>query len=160
MPTVSLQYEFRQPFRVSAARAFAWCTDFGPEDAPLLVNTLSRTVRPITADALILTDRARRTGRSTRIQRLVRVLPSRYSWTNTHLTGPYRHSQYWYRIVPDGPNRSHLHFTGFRLLTTPRTLSKTVVAKLTRAERAHDAGTWRRSIAPALERDVRRTHRP
>ncbi len=157
MPTVSLQYEFRQPFRASAGDAFAWCTDYRPSDAALFPKKWERSVRWITPDALVLTDVTFPSGRRRVIQRLVRIDAAQRTWTNTHLTGPFRHSQYWYRVVPDGGKRSHLHFTGSRLLTVRRKLPASAVASLTRAERAEDATLWRRYLAPALERDVRRS---
>ena len=151
MAIVSLRYRFQQSFRVPARAAFGWCTDFGPADGPLLSKGTVRSVRRLTDDTLILTDTTRPRGRRLRIQRLVRIDPVHLAWTNTHLDGPYRHSQYWYRIVPDGPGRSHLEFDGLRLVHSARPGSATVQAE---RERQSDARTWRERLAPALERDL------
>ncbi len=155
MPTVSLRYSFRQPFRVPARTAYAWCTDFGPEDGPLFSNPTRRSVRRVAADAWILTDTTGRPPNTRRIRRLVRIDPEGMAWTNTHLDGPFRHSQYWYRVVPDGSRRSHLEFTGFRLVTIDRPISPAEVARRSMEERRHDAREWRRFLTPALERDCR-----
>ena len=72
--------------------------------------------------ALMLTDTTYPAGRRRRIHRLVRLNPSELAWTNTHLDGPFRHSQYWYRIVADGSRRCHLEFYGSRLVTSRRSL--------------------------------------
>ena len=155
MPTTSLRYSFRQPFPVAAPTAYAWCTDFGPEDGPLFSHPTRRSVRHLAPDALVLTDFTGRPPNVRRIRRLVRTDGKELAWTNTHLDGPFRHSQYWYRVVPDGPRRSHLEFTGLRLVTVDRSLPPAEVARRAEEERRHDAREWREFLAPALERDCR-----
>jgi hypothetical protein len=154
MPLASLRYGFRQSFRAPARAAYRWCTDFRASDAALFEGKHRRSVRRIAEDTVILTDSTYPDGRLQRIRRLVRLLPAQLAWTNTHLDGPYRHSQYWYRIVPDGSHRSHLEFTGLRLVRVPRTLPLTTVARMTDLERTGDARAWREGLAPALERDL------
>jgi hypothetical protein len=155
MPLVSLRFRFRQPFPVPARAAFAWCTDFGPGDGRLFESRTERRVKRLAADTLVLTDTTYPNGRRRRIRRLVRVHPAEMAWTNTHLDGPFRYSPYWYRIVPDGPRRSHLEFEGFRLVTRHGRTPASEVARLSAAERTADASTWRTLLAPALVRDVR-----
>lgn len=156
MPIVSLQYRFRQPFHVPADLAFRWCTDFGPADGKLYSEPTRRTVEWLNDDALVMTDTTHPEGRTRRIRRLVRILRPERAWTNTHLDGPFRHSQFWYRVVADGPRRSHLEFTGLRLETVPRRLSATALARRAEEVRRADSGTWRRQLAPALERELAR----
>lgn len=156
MVTVSLRYRFRQPFRVPAAAAFEWCTDFRPSDARLYGDGRRREVRRLTADTLVMTDTTRPKGRPVRISRLVRLFPEQRAWTNTHLTGPYRHSQFWYRIEADSPRRSHLDFSGLMLMTRARPLPATEREMLADQHRRADAGVWRRRLAPALESDLAR----
>lgn len=155
MATISVRYGFRQRLRVPARAAYRWCTDFGPDDGPLFSHPTQRTVERIAEDAVILTDTTRPDGRRRRIRRLVRMNPALMAWTNTHLDGPYRHSQFWYRIVPDGPRRCHLEFEGLKLESEPTPLSASEAARRARANRASDAGEWRRFLAPALESDLR-----
>lgn len=152
MPVIPIRYEFRQPFRVPARAAFEWCTDFRPSDAKLFEQKWQREVRRLSPDALILTETTYPKGKVRVIQRLVRVNDQNLAWTNTHISGPFLHSQYWYRVVPDGARRSHLVFTGMRLVRTSRVLSAAEKARLTEQERSGDSRLWRRRIAPALER--------
>ena len=158
MSVYSLKYRFRQRLSAPARAAYAWCTDFEPQDGKLFPVKWIRSVRRLSEDALILTDTTFPGGRTRRIHRLVRLNPSETAWTNTHLDGPFRHSQYWYRIVPDGSQNSHLEFRGLRLVRSARALSKSEVARLTDVERRSDSGLWRLRIAPALRREL--TRRP
>ena len=105
MKVVALRYGFRVRLAAPARRAYDWCTDFSPADGALFSEATRRAVRRITEDALVMTDTTRPGGRLRRIRRLVRLNPSELAWTNTHLDGPFQGSQYWYRVVPDGPDR-------------------------------------------------------
>ena len=154
MPIVALRYEFRQPFRVSAEDAFAWCTDFRSSDGALFGDGRKRTVRRRAEDTVLMTDIPRRGTGAPRITRLVRVFPEQRSWTSTHLDGPFRYSQFWYRIERDGVRRSHLEFRGLKLEHRDRRLAPPVIARLAKAEGRSDAGTWRTQLAPALEADL------
>jgi len=154
MPLYSLRFNFRQRLSAPQEAAFGWCTDFGPEDGKLFLVKSRRSVRRLTKDTLVLTDTTYPKGHPQRIHRLVRLSPSEMAWTNTHLDGPFRHSQYWYRIVSDGARSCHLEFRGFRLVTTARVLTASEVARLTDLERSTDSKLWRLRIAPALRRDI------
>jgi hypothetical protein len=160
MPLTSLRYEFRQPFNVPAQAAYNWCTDFRPSDGALFEVKWKRAIRRLSDDALVLTDTTFPKGRARRIQRLVRLNPTKLSWTNTHLNGPFRHSQYWYRVVPDGPRRSHLEFIGMRLIKSPNAVRPDQLARLTEKERLGDSGLWRRRMAPALESEFAKSAGP
>lgn len=151
MPVISLRYRFRQWFNVPARAAFLWCTDFEPEDGKLFSERTKRSIRRIAKDALIMTDTTYPSGRPLRISRLVRLNADQMAWTNTHLDGPYRHSQFWYKIVADGPRRSHLEFEGLRLETTKNPLSEKEIRRRARECQKLDSGEWRRRLAPALD---------
>jgi len=155
MPTVSLPYSFRQPLRVPARTAYAWCTDFGPDDGKLFSSRTKRSVWWLTEDALVMTDTTYSRGAPRRIRRLVRLDPATMAWTNTHLDGPYRHSQFWYRIIPDDASRCHLEFRGLRLEASARLLTPTQRNQRAELRQRSDAREWERRFAPALERDVR-----
>lgn len=155
MHLTSLSYHFRQPFQVPANAAYVWCTDLGPDDGALLPERTERTVQRLTKDALIMTDTTYPRGRPLRIRRLVWLDPDTRSWTNTHLDGPRRHSQFWYRIVPDGPKRSHLERGSLCLVRTARPLTAREIVARTGELRDYDAGVWRRQFAPAMERELR-----
>jgi hypothetical protein len=151
MVGVSIRYEFQQPFNVPAAVAYAWATDFEPADADLFGDRRRRAIRRIAPDALVMTDTTYPAGRALRIARLVRIFPEKMAWTNTHLTGPFRHSQFWYRIVPDGPRRSYLDFQGLKVETRAHPLTPAAQRRESEANRLSDAATWSRHLAPALE---------
>jgi hypothetical protein len=153
MPVSSVRFRFRQAFRVPAKAAYEWCTDYQPSDARFFEQKWRREVRRLAKDAILLTETTWPGGRTCVIQRLVRLSPQDLAWTNTHISGPFRHSQYWYRIVPDAPRRSHLEFTGMRLIRTPRSLSPAQKTRLTDQERRGDSALWHR-IARALEREI------
>ena len=154
MELTSLTFRFEQPFRVPAQSAFDWCTDFREADAAKFPYPLRRTLRWLTKDALLMTDISFPNGKRRRVQRLVRINRAERSWTNTHVAGPFLHSQYWYSIVPDGPRRSHLEFRGMRIIRTPTKLSSRSVERMSREERKDDATLWRKYLAPALEQDL------
>jgi len=154
MPLSSVRFRFRQGFRVPAKAAYLWCTDFQASDASLFEQKWRREVRRLSEDAVILTETTWPNGQTRVIRRLVRLSSRDLAWTNTHLSGPYRHSQYWYRIVPDGPRHCHLEFTGMRLVRTSKALSVAGKARLARQERQGDSRLWRARIAPALEREL------
>ncbi len=160
VPIASLRFGFRQPLRASAREAYVWCTDFEPNDGKLYSQRWERSVRRLSEDALVLTDTTYPGGKRRRIHRLVRLNPTELAWTNTHLDGPFRHSQYWYRIVSDGPRESHLEFRGLRLVSTSRKLSTSETARLTEKERREDFALWRRRLAPALAGDLARLAGP
>jgi len=153
MPVASVRFRFRQPFRVPAKAAYEWCTAFEPSDARFFDQKWRREVRRVTEDAIVLTETTWPAGRARVIQRLVRLSPQDLAWTNTHMAGPFRNSQYWYRIVPDGAVRSHLEFTGMRLVRTRNSLSAAEKRRLAEQERQSDSALWGR-IAPVLEREL------
>lgn len=156
MPVYTLEYAFRQRLAAPARAAYAWCTDFEPSDGALFFERWERSVRRVSEGTVILTDVTYPQGRLRRIHRLVRLYPLEMAWTNTHLDGPFRHSQYRYRIVADGSRRCHLEFQGSRLVTTKKTLSKAAVRRLAAGELRADSGLWRRRIAPTLKKDLTR----
>jgi hypothetical protein len=150
---VALRYRFRQPFRAPAREAFAWCTDYTSEDGGLFAVRTRRKVRWLAEDTCLMSDTTWPQGHARTITRLVRIDPSRLSWTNTHLNGPFRYSQFWYRVVPDGKARSHLEFTGLHLDLHATPLSARETARQAEAHRRSDGGEWRTRLAPALEAD-------
>ncbi|MFY9717635.1 MAG: GNAT family acetyltransferase [Thermoplasmata archaeon] len=154
MRVVALPYGFRVPLAAPARRAYDWCTDFSPADGSLFSESTRRTVRRITEDALVMTDTTWPGGRLRRIRRLVRLNASELAWTNTHLDGPFQGSQYWYRVVPDGPDRSALEFRGLRLERRSSLASPAANARRAAACRRDDREEWQTRLAPALARDL------
>ena len=115
MTSYSVRYKFSQHFAFPAETAYSWCTDYEPDDPARMGENGTRRIKRVNDDTLILTDTTlRETGPVTR-QRLVRLHPERLAWTSTHLTGPNKHSQFWYQIVKEGANKSRLDFTGLHV---------------------------------------------
>lgn len=154
MPTYTLQYAFRQQLQAPARAAFSWCTDFEPKDGRLFPVRWERSVRRLSEGALILADTTYPEGHRRRIHRLVRLYPSELAWTNTHLDGPFRHSQFLYQIVAEGPRRSHLSFHGTKLVRSPGPLAPGELDRRAAEEMRSDSSLWRGGIAPALQREL------
>jgi hypothetical protein len=158
MPQVSFQYRFRVRLPAPPATAYRWATDYCPDDPSRMGQVGSRRIVRLTSDALILTDTIREGRRSVRKSRLVRLMPGSLSWTNTHLTGPRRHSQFLYEISAAGRGASRLTFTGLQIERSSRPLSPRALAARARSVAREDAGTWRR-LAREMARDLRRSRR-
>ncbi len=144
MPLVAIEYEFRVRLPASAEAAFRWATDYAPDDWARMGRDGRRRVVPLGEHALLLIDTVRTNGRAVTKQRLVRLYPRRRAWTNTHLAGPTRHSQFWYRIRPRGPRASVIEFTGLQVEPAARRLTPAELARRTREVRGEDAALWRR----------------
>ncbi|MGA7923465.1 MAG: hypothetical protein WCA77_05770 [Thermoplasmata archaeon] len=153
MAVWSFRYAFRQAFRAPAPIVYAWCTDYDAGDVRLMGEDGERTVEHLTDDLIELSDRTRRNGTWVRTQKVVRLNPEAYSWTSTYFVGPRKGSQFLYRVVPRGPRRSRLEFTGLQVEHNPGTLSADRKAAIARSVARVDAGTWRR-LARALDLDV------
>ena len=156
MPAYTVRYSFEQPFHTSARRAFAWCTDFRTDDHARMGETGRRTISRLTEDTLLLTDvfPGPRGGSVTKVK-LVRLDPAGLSWTNTHLSGPARHSQFLYRIVPEGRDRSHLVFSGFQVGRAPRRPTRAQLRALAQRLQREDSLAWRQ-LARALDSELAR----
>ncbi len=148
---MSIKYSFTQNFHVSADRAFQWCTSYDPVDLELMHETGKRKIKRLSEDAIILSD-SFKTDRDTMTKtKLVRLNPSEKSWTNTHIGGPIKYSQFLYKITPTGKDSSRLTFVG--LQSEPNDLTKQEVADLARKIRAEDSGAWK-LLARAMEKEL------
>jgi len=111
----------------------------------------SRRIRKLSEDTFILTDSSNTSdGGKVAKAKLVRLNPRDLSWTSTHISGPLKHSQFLYRIVPEGNDGSRLDFIGLQL--EPRAMSKSEAAALARKVRKEDSTAWRH-LAKAMEKD-------
>ena len=146
-------YTFRQRFRVPAANAFRWCLDFSPNDVAYSSSHVSRKVVWVSSRTVLLEDRFPGPGgRSVRKVKLVQIYPETRSWVSTHIAGPMRHSQFRYRIVPDGANASALIFEGRELRWQGPTLTAAAARELARQVCREDSGAWK-AFAVAMESD-------
>ena len=156
MAPYSTRYKFSQRFNMPAREAYSWCTDFQPEDVSLMGMKGRRSIRHISENAVVLTDRIYRDGSSFSKRRLVLLYPERLSWINTHLAGPNKHSQFLYEIIPEGKKASHLDFTGFQIsydIAGSATPEK--IESLAKKLRDEDSDTWKR-FARVMEMDTKK----
>ena len=144
MPLIAFDYRFSTRLPASAAAAYRWATDYAPDDPARMGQDGRRRIEIVAPGTILLTDTIRKDGRTVTKTRLVRLRPRDRAWTNTHVGGPTRHSQFIYRIVPRGPRRSTLEFVGLQVEHAPRPLSAAQLARRAREVAREDAATWRR----------------
>jgi hypothetical protein len=87
--------------------------------------------------------------------KLVRINKTSISWTNTHVSGPNLHSQFLYRIAPEGKRASRLFFTGLLVCYSVKHLSERALRHVAKTERRVDSMAWKH-LAKAMERDFHR----
>jgi hypothetical protein len=151
----SVKYTFNQPLPVPADVAFNWCTDYKPNDLEMMKEKGERRILRITSDTILLTETTRKRNRLIRKTKLVRLNKPALAWTNTHVAGPNRHSQFLYEIVPEGRSRSQLRFKGLLVHYSKRALRPEQLRKIARAERQTDSTAWHH-LAAALQRETAR----
>ncbi len=149
----SVKYQFSQILDLPAKQAFDWCTDYQPNDASLMNWKGSRRIRKITYDTLVLTETMRKKNLKVTKTKLVRLNKPQLSWSSTHLTGPNKHSQFLYKLIPEGYKRSRLYFTGLMVCYSKRPLSNGQLQKIARTERNGDSATWHR-LATAIQKET------
>jgi hypothetical protein len=154
MVAVSIRYEYSQHFRVPAPEAFAWCTDYSADDHVLMGHKGKRKPTRVSEDTIILDDETYPAGSAVKKKKLVRTDPKRLTYYNIHLTGPNKHSLYFYQIVPDGEGESRLDFTGYEVSYPSKAPSKKRLAEMADAEAAAGPKDWA-NLAKAMERELR-----
>jgi hypothetical protein len=149
----SVGYTFNQPLAAPAEVAFDWCTDYQPYDFEIMKEEGKRNIRTITDNTIVLTETTHKNNRIVKKTKLVRLNRSSLSWTNTHIGGPNRHSQFLYKIVPDGKTRSRLYFQGLLIHYSRKNLDRQQLRRIAREERRGDVMAWRH-LAAALRRET------
>lgn len=153
MSLVAFNYRFRTRLPASADAAYRWATDYAPDDWRRMGRDGTRRIRLLAPGTILLTDRVRVDGRFVTKTRLVRLRPAARAWTNTHVGGPTRHSQFLYRILPRGRRTSVLEFVGLQVEPSARPLSRSALAARARAVAREDAALWRR-LARAMAEEL------
>lgn len=153
MVLTSVKYTFSQTFSVPAREAFRWAVNYQPGDFALMGVHGKREIIKLSDDSYILKETLHHGTARTR-SKLIRIDPVRMLYTNTHITGPAKHSQFIYEIVPEGENRSKLQFTGLLLYRSERKLTKKEIARVASEERKFDSDIWKR-LARAMKADLR-----
>jgi hypothetical protein len=161
MPLQRVDYGFTIRLPVSRDRAFRWATDYQPDDLALMGFDARRKVERLSKNTLLLTDSfdsdpfAISPGRRVTKVKLVHLLPRRWSWTSTHVTGPTKYSQFLYELIPEGRNACRLRYTGMQLERASRSGRGRSVAQRARELMLEDSRGWRR-FAAALRRESAR----
>ncbi len=148
----AVQYAFSQGLSAPASLAYDWCTDYQPYDFAIMKEKGSRKIERITENTILLTESTRRRNHVIKKVKLVRLNKPSFSWTNTHIGGPNRHSQFLYRIVPEGKARSRLYFQGLLIQYSRKRLGSKELMRIATEERRADAKVWR-NLAEALRRE-------
>ncbi len=149
----SVRFGFTQKFSVPPEDAYRWCTDYHPDDWALMGKRGRRKIRKISDDTIILDDTTYRDGKPIVKRKIVRLDSVRLSWTNTHLTGPTKYSQFLYRITPEADVGSKLEFTGLQVEYSKTKVTADRIASLERKYREEDAESWR-NLARAMEKEL------
>lgn len=148
----SIRYSFSQRFVVPAREAFKWSTDYQPGDFTLMRVKGRRRIRRINEDTVLLTETTR-SGRKRIVKtKLVRTNEADLSWVNTHVAGPFRHSQFIYRIIPEG-RASRLQFRGLLLCYSARPVRPSKLRQVGLSEKRHDSQVWQ-NLAKAMAKEL------
>ena len=153
MHILTIRYDFSQQFDVPAEDAFKWCTDYREDDFSLMEMKGQRQIKKVSDDVIILTDIIHSNGKSTIKKKLVRLDAKRFFWSNTHLAGPNKHSQFLYQIIPM-KSKSRLEFTGLQVNYSKTKLSQKEINLIKREAEEEDSAIWKR-LAKAMEKDLK-----
>jgi hypothetical protein len=153
MQYYTAHYRFSQRFPFPARKAYEWSTDYHGDDLPLLGQEGTREIERIDDATLILTDTRTDSGKPETKVRLVRLFPDILTWTNTRLSEAGRHSQFIYRVVPDGVNASRLEFTGAQVDSASARPTKPEIAAAAEEYKKADALIWVH-LAAAMKKDL------
>jgi hypothetical protein len=63
-----------------------------------------RGIQRLTQDTLILIEVIKSGRKRMKKVKLIKLNPAKLEWYNTQLAGPNRHSEFLYKIHPEGPN--------------------------------------------------------
>src|SRR3972149_4799812 len=151
----SIHYHFSQCFKVPALKAYEWFTNYDPQDHALMRVNAKREIRRVSDSAIVLTDVYYDKKQGIEKQKLVCLYPNQLTWTNTHLTGPTKYSQFLYQIVPENERACRLDFTGLQIqYNGKKRLNRKEVELLAEKLRGEDSAIWR-LLATEMEREFK-----
>ncbi len=151
----SLRFNFTQRFSVPAEDAYRWCTNYHKDDWALMGKRGKRKISKVSDGIIILEDMTYPGGKPVVKSKIVRLDPVQLSWTNTHVTGPNKYSQFLYRINPEGDTGSKLEFTGLQVEYSKTKVTADLIASLEKKYGEEDAESWR-NLARAMEKELGR----
>jgi len=153
LTSVYIIYQFKQRFRVDARSAFDWCTDYDEDDFVIMGIVGRRIVRKIYRNIIILLEIVKRGKEENRVIKLVELDPTNLSWTNNHISGPSKYSQFSYKITSEEGSKSRLDFTGLQLFEQRKTLTAKKLSRIRRKLLQDDRRQWA-LLAKKMEVDV------
>jgi hypothetical protein len=137
---------------VPAEDAFKWCTDYRENDFSLMGIKGSRQIRKVSDGVVILTDTIFSNGKTVTKKKLVRIDAKKFFWSNTHLAGPNRHSQFLYQIIPIG-QKSKLEFIGLQVNYSETKVSQKEIKLVEDKAREKDSAIWKK-LAKRMEEEL------
>jgi len=153
----SLQYHFSQIFVISPLEAYMWCTNYDPNDLTLMHQKGKREITRLTENTIILTDTFYNEKKTIKKKKLIQLYPDRLSWTNTHLSGPNKYSQFLYEIKPENEGLSKLNYIGLQMEhKKPIKLGKKEIEAREIEQMNQDASVWK-IIAKEMEKELGKT---
>jgi hypothetical protein len=112
----------------------------------------SRQIRKISNDVIILTDIIFNGRKSVTKKKLIRLDAKKLFWSNTHLTGPNKYSQFLYQIIPM-KQKSRLAFTGLQANYSKTKVSQKVIKLIENRVKEEDSAIWKR-LAKRMDDDL------
>jgi hypothetical protein len=113
-----------------------------------------REIQHISKNIIILTDTYPDKNKAIKKQRLVCLYPNQLSWTNTHLKGPNKYSQYLYQIMPETEMTCRLERASLQVEYGRKRLNKKQIELLAEKLRNEDSAAWK-LLATEMEREFR-----
>lgn len=153
MVRYTIHYKFVQQFPFPARDVYDWSTDYREDDIPLTGNKGVRQVEKLDDATFILTDTVDYGNGPTTKVRLVRLFPEQLLWTNTRISEVGKHSQFVYRMVPEGRRASRLEFYGAQVEEATKKPTTARLAALAKELADTDALIWV-NLARAIEKDL------
>lgn len=153
----SLHYHFSQIFAVPAFDAYMWCTNYDQNDLKLMNQNGKREITQLTESTIILTDTFYNKKETIKKTKLIQLYPDRLSWTNTHLSGPNKYSQFLYEIKTESEGTSKLNYIGLQMeYKKPTKLTKKENEAREKEQMNEDAAVWK-IIAKEMEKELGKT---
>jgi len=112
----------------------------------------SRQIRKVSDGVVILTDTIFSNGKTVTKKKLVRIDAKKFFWSNTHLAGPNRHSQFLYQIIPI-EQKSKLEFIGLQVNYSETKVSQKEIKLVEDKAREKDSAIWKK-LAKRMEEEL------
>jgi len=115
-----------------------------------------REIAHLTESTIVLTDTFYNKKETIKKNKLIQLYQERLSWTNTHLSGPNKYSQFLYEIKPENEGTSRLNYIGLQMEYKLTKLSKKDKEAREKEQMNEDAAIWK-IIAKEMEKELGKT---